>query len=137
MKKSNVLKGLGVTALTLGLFFNLQYALIDYGMHNNSLGTQLTAQTNSNGGSSGGDGSGGEGTGTSGGGLLWKKAYTNTDCTYRKTTTYWVKGGIIYYGWVAGAGETTSELEFTGKMTRCDDGWNFCLSGCEGAGTST
>lgn len=137
MKKNNVFRGVGVAALTLGLFFNLQYALVDYGMHNSSLGTQLTAQTNSNGGSSGGDGSGGEGTGTSGGGWLWKKAFTTTSCIYRETTTYWVKGGIIYYGWVAGGVETTSELEFSGKMTRCDDGWEFCQRRCEGEGSST
>src|SRR5690606_24373703 len=68
MKKRKVLRGFGIGVLTLGLFFNLQYALIDYGMFDGTLGYQLVAQANTGGGTGGGSTDDGGGSTDDGGG---------------------------------------------------------------------
>ncbi len=140
MKKSKYIKYIGVALAVLTLVANIQYALLDYGLHTNTLGNQVFAQTNT-GGSSGGDGSSSgtssdDATGTSGG-WLWQKVMSNSDCSEVKTVDAWVCGSVVYYVFVSGCTHTTKTVTFSGKMSRCDDGWNFCSSGCEGSGTST
>src|SRR5690606_28727183 len=68
MRKNNVLRWVGIGALTLGFFFNLQYALIDYGMLDGTLGYQLAAQANTGGGTGGGSTDDGGGSTDDGGG---------------------------------------------------------------------
>jgi|GEM_PF-1842601 len=147
MKKHNVLRWTGIGCLTLGLLFNLQYAWMDYGMHDNTLGTQLKAQTNgggtTGGGSTGGDctcdgggstdGGGSstgddctcEGGGSSGGGTTgsgWKR--TNSDCVYTVTGEVGADAYIlgIYIGKIGGKGIATYEAK--DAQTDCAYGGN-------------
>ena len=127
MKRKIIVTG-GLVIFLSVMSANIQFAISGYGIGTNSLHAEVLAQSTT----SGGTGSG------SGGGLLWKKKMTNTDCTYEKVTTYWVcAGGVISYVFVHGCIETTDKLTFKGKMSRCDNGWSFCWSGCEGSGTGT
>jgi len=74
-------------------------------------------------------------TGESGGSwnLLWKKVITNSICHEQGTDIVWICGGVIYYSYTYGCYESTTTTTYTGKQSRCDDGWSLCLSGCEGA----
>ena len=116
----------GVAIFIMVLTANIQYAIEGYGIGENSLHAEVLAQTSSGGGS---------GSGT--GGWLWEKKKTDSPCVGSRTVTTWICGGVVYYVYVAGCRESTETIRWTGKMTRCDDGWSFCSSGCEGSGTST
>jgi len=121
MKRSNVWRWVGIGALTLGFFFNMQYALIDYGMFDGTLGYQLVAQANTEGGTGGGGTDDGGGS-TDGGSddCPWYvlSAYCNkrvesipVTCTisYGVTRTYKdSKGKIVGSGVVNGATITMS-----------------------------
>jgi len=120
--------GLGITALVA----NIQYALLDYGMHDNSLGYQLLAQTNgtgggtggNTGGSTGGSSSGGETGGSSSGSasnssaIYTRKAY---DCDY---TFRGKAGDTIRVGGVV----ITIGADGTAKYIY-QDGWIECENG--------
>jgi len=123
MKKHNVLRWTGIGCLTLGLLFNLQYAWMDYGMHDNTLGTQLKAQTNG-GGTTGGGSTGGDctcdGGGSTDGGGGWCR--TDSDCVYTITGK---AGADVYI-----LGMYIGKIDAKGKLIyEVKDGKTHCTAG--------
>lgn len=132
--------GLGITALVA----NIQYALLDYGMHDNSLGYQLLAQTNGTGGSSGGNtggntggstggsSSGGETGGSSNGSASNSLAVfirTDYDCKYtfkgKAGATITIFGGKVI---TIGADGTAEYTYGSGKTDCSTGGTQFCVA---------
>ena len=132
MRKKFLLKYLGISLGITTLVANIQYALLDYGMHDNSLGYQLIAQTggtggsNTGGGNTGGGDTGGGNTGgnTNGGGsngnTLWHR--NDKNCVYSFTG----KAGAVIT--IFGGKVLTIGADGTASYT-VTDGQTVCTAG--------
>ena len=111
MKRKLFILAAGAILIAFGLGLNIQHALNDYGIADNSLHTQVLAQSSSS----------GDGSGTSNG-TLYKMH--EDDCKFTIRAAVGTK--FTFYGMeFTVTSEGTMELIFEDVKTNCEGGGNF------------